>query len=138
MLFLRTGQGFGGFGGHGPQGNYKASKPGAAAWGNPSSPFAPAFSPYAGYGGGFYGPPSFPAPITPTYGSTVQGSGEQQQQVYGQQPQYPPTFGQQPVQQGVLISLKPLLTQCKCLLFQQLLNRQQLQLQRDWKFVLVL
>merc|ERR1711934_678215 len=41
----------------------------------------------------------FPAPINPTYGSTVQGSGEQQQ-VYGQQPQYPPTFGQQPVQQA--------------------------------------
>merc|ERR1711934_180101 len=33
-------------------------------------------------------------------GHGPQGSGEQQQQVYGQQPQYPPTFGQQPVQQA--------------------------------------
>merc|ERR1712055_161192 len=91
----RTGQGFGGFGGHGPQGNYNASGPGAAAWGNPSSPFAPAFSPFTGYGGGFYGPPRFPSPINPTFGSDAQGYGQrpqghgQQQQGYGQQPMYP-------------------------------------------------
>merc|ERR1712037_635607 len=76
----RTGQGFGGFGGHGPQGNYKASGPGAAAWGNPSSPFAPAFNRFAGYGGGFYGKPSFPSPINPTGASTPEGYGQQQSQ----------------------------------------------------------
>merc|ERR1719233_2224520 len=116
----RTGQGFGGFGGHGPQGNYNASGPGAAAWGNPSSPFAPAFSPFTGYGGGFFGPPRFPSPINPTYGSNSQGYG-QQQQGYGQQPMYrqpqypaqqsmypqpphlgqPPAFTQQAAQPGV-------------------------------------
>jgi len=93
----RTGQGFGGFGGHGPQGNYNASGPGAAAWGNPSSPFAPAFSPFSGYGGGFYGLPRFPSPINPTFGSNAQGHGQQQQQGYGQQPMYPSQ--QQPLYQ---------------------------------------
>merc|ERR1712192_195570 len=92
----RTGQGFGGFGGHGPQGNYNASGPGAAAWGNPSSPFAPAFSPFTGYGGGFYGPPRFPSPINPTFGSNAQGYG-QHPQGYGQQPMYPSQ--QQPMYQ---------------------------------------
>merc|ERR1719347_1953735 len=92
----RTGQGFGGFGGHGPQGNYNSSGPGAAAWGNPSSPFAPSFSPFTGYGGGLYGPPRFPSPINPTYGSYAQGYGPQSQG-YGQQPQ---GYGQQQQQQG--------------------------------------
>jgi len=99
----RTGQGFGGFGGHGPQGNYNASGPGAAAWGNPSSPFAPVFSPFTGYGGGFYGPSRFPSPINPTFGSHAQGYGGrpqghgQQHQGYRQQPMYPSQ--QQPMYQ---------------------------------------
>jgi len=104
----RTGQGFGGFGGHGPQGNYNASGPGAAAWGNPSSPFAPSFSPFTGYGGGFFGPAKFPSPISPAYGSAAQGygqapqgHGQHQAQGYAQQPQpmYPsqqPPMYQQP------------------------------------------
>merc|ERR1719233_1551697 len=58
----RTGQGFGGFGGHGPQGNYSNQFPGAAAWGNPASPFAPPFSPSMGYG---IFRPQFPSPIAP-------------------------------------------------------------------------
>jgi len=92
----RTGQGFGGFGGHGPQGNYKTSGPGAAAWGNPSSPFAPAFTRFAGYGGGSHahGPPSFPSPLNPTFRSAPEGYGQQHQ------PQHPPPFGQQPAQSG--------------------------------------
>merc|ERR1712037_287303 len=59
----------------------------APAWGNPSSPFAPAFNRFAGYGGGFYGKPSFPSPINPTGASTPEGYGQQQSQ-------YPPPAAQ--------------------------------------------
>jgi len=87
----RTGQGFGGFGGHGPQGNYSNQFPGAAAWGNPASPFAPPFSPSMGYG---IFRPQFPSPIAPPRYQT-HGAG---QQAYGAAP--PPQYGAQPQQYG--------------------------------------
>merc|ERR1712192_373830 len=87
----RTGQGFGGFGGHGPQGNYSNQFPGAAAWGNPASPFAPPFTPGMGYG---IFRPQFPSPITPQH--QPHGAG---QQAYGAPP--PPQYGAQPPQYGV-------------------------------------
>merc|ERR1712106_479289 len=84
----RTGQGFGGFGGHGPQGNYSNQFPGAAAWGNPASPFAPPFSPNMGYG---IFRPQFPSPIAPQY--QPRGAGHYGQQAYGASPQYQPGPG---------------------------------------------
>jgi len=86
----RTGQGFGGFGGHGPQGNYSNQFPGAAAWGNPASPFAPPFSPAMGYG---IFRPQFPSPIAPPQ-YQPHGAG---QQAYGSQP---PQYGALPLQYG--------------------------------------
>jgi len=96
----RTGQGFGGFGGHGPQGNYSNQFPGAAAWGNPASPFAPPFSPSMGYG---IFRPQFPSPIAPPQYQS-QGAGLYGQQGYGAPPQYgaqPPQYGAQQPQYGV-------------------------------------
>merc|ERR1719233_581345 len=96
----RTGQGFGGFGGHGPQGNYSNQFPGAAAWGNPASPFAPPFSPSMGYG---IFRPQFPSPIAPPQYQS-QGAGPYGQQGYGAPPQYraqPPQYGAQQPQYGV-------------------------------------